>query len=236
VLSLSLLSILASLFASYPQGQSVSSLSWAGYIISKNSGSKFEVIAVNASWIVPKVNVSSGDGYSSAWIGIGGQSDKSLIQVGTEQDVVNGEDTCTAWYELLPSFAVRLTSIAVSSGDTMIASINLVNSDTNGWSIQISDATTGQAFSQNVVYNSTRSSGEWIVERPTINNQIGTLADFGNITFTDCHVNVNNATGSIATFSFSKIQMTNSQNAKLTSVSALTAGGSSFTVSYLAGK
>jgi len=234
VLSLSLLSILASLFASYPQ--SVSSLSWAGYIISKNSNSHFEIMGVNASWIVPKVNVSSGDGYSSAWIGIGGQLDKTLIQVGTEQDVVNGQDTYTAWYEVLPSFAVRLTSIAVSPGDTMIASINLVNSDTNQWSLQISDATTVQAFSQNVVYNSTRSSGEWIVERPTINNQIGTLADFGNITFTDCHVNVNNATGPIAKFSFSKIQMANSKNTELTSVSALTAGGSSFTVSYLAGK
>ena len=50
----------------------------------------------------------------------------------------------------------------------MTASINLVNSDTNRWSIQISDASTGQAFSRNVVYNSTRSSGEWIMERPTI--------------------------------------------------------------------
>ena len=193
-------------------------------------------MGVNASWIVPKVNVSSGDGYSSAWIGIGGQLDKTLIQVGTEQDVVNGQDTYTAWYEVLPSFAVRLTSIAVSPGDTMIASINLVNSGTSQWSIQISDATTGQASSQNVVYNSARSSGEWIVERPTVNNKVGTLADFGNITFTDCHVNVNNATGPIADFSFYKIQMANSQNAELTSVSALTAGGSSFTVSYIEGK
>ena len=147
-----------------------------------------------------------------------------------------GRSTYNAWYELLPSFAVQLTSIAVSPGDTMIASINLVNSNTNEWSIQISDATTGQAFSKNVVYNSTRSSGEWIVERPTINNQISTLADFGNITFTDCHINVNNVTGPIAKFSFSKIEMANSQNAELASVSDLTAGGSSFTVSYLAGK
>ncbi len=185
---------------------------------------------------MPKVNALAGNGYSATWIGIGGQLDKSLIQVGTEHDVVNGEDTYTAWYELLPSFAVRLTSIAVSPVDTMIASINLVNSDTNQWSIQISDATSGQAFSRNVVYNSTRSSGEWIVERPNINNQTSTLADFGNITFTGCHINVNNVTGSIAKFSSSKIEMANSKNAKLTSVSALTDKGSSFTVSYLAGK
>ena len=90
-LSLALLTILLSLFAVNPQGQSVSSLSWAGYIIAKNSANpQLEVIAINASWIAPKVNVSAGDGYSSAWIRIGGQSDKTLIQVGTEHDVVNG--------------------------------------------------------------------------------------------------------------------------------------------------
>ena len=118
----------------------------------------------------------------------------------------------------------------------MIASINLINSDTNEWSIQISDATTGQGFSNNVVYNSTRSSGEWIVERPTINKQTGALTDFGNITFTDCHLNVNNVTDSITKFSFTKIEMANSKNVQLASVSALAAGGTNFTVSYLAGK
>jgi len=236
VLSLSFLSILESLFAVNPQSQSISSLSWAGYIIAKDSNSKFEVTGVEASWIVPKVNVSSGDGYSSAWIGIGGQLDKSLIQVGTEQDVISGQNTYIAWYELLPSFAVQLTSITVSPEDTMIASINLVNSNTNQWRIQISDATTGQAISRNVFYNSTRSSGEWIVERPTINNQITTLADFGNIKFTDCHVNVNDVTGPIARSSFDRIQMANSKNTELSSASTLTAGGTSFTVSYLAGK
>jgi len=235
VLSLFLLSILASLFAGYPQGQSISSLSWAGYTIEKNSNSKFEVIGVNASWIVPEVNVSAGNGYSSAWIGIGGELDKSLIQVGTEQDVIHGRSTYTSWYELLPSFAVTLNSITLSPGDAVVASINLVNSNTNLWSIQIRDATTGQAFSQNVVYNSTRSSGEWIVERPTINNQIATLADFGNVTFSGCHVNVSNVTGPITKFSFSEIQMANSQNARLASVSALTADGSSFMISYVAG-
>ena len=235
VSSLFLLSILASFFAGYPQSQSISSLSWAGYTIEKNSNSQFEVRDVSASWIVPKVNVSAADGYSSAWIGIGGELEKSLIQVGTEQDVVNGQGTYNAWYELLPSFVVRLTSIVVSPGDTMIASIDLVNSDTNEWRIQISDATTGQSFSNNVFYNSTRSSGEWIVERPTINKQISALAEFGNITFTDCHININNVTDPITKFSFTKIEMANGKNAQLASVSALAAGGSSFTVSYLAG-
>ena len=100
--------------------------SWAGYIIAKNPANpQLEVIAINASGIVPKINTSAGDGYSSPWIGIGGQSGKTLIQVGTEHDVVNGQETYNPWYELLPSFAVRLTDITVSPGDTMVAFISL---------------------------------------------------------------------------------------------------------------
>jgi hypothetical protein len=167
------------------------------------------------------------------WIGIGGQLEKTLIQVGTEQDMTNGQDTYYAWYELLPSFAVRLNTVTVSSGDMMVASISMVDSATNQWSIQISDKTTGQAFSITVAYNSTRSSGEWILERPTITNKLTTLANFGNVTFAACYLNANNISGSISKFYFSKMEMTNSQYVQLALVSSLTSNGTSFTISYI---
>ena len=236
VLSLSLLSVLASILGRNPQEQSITTLSWAGYAVLKNSNPNFEVTAINASWVVPEVNASAGDGSSSAWIGIGGQVDGTLIQAGTEQDAANGQATYYAWYELLPAFAVRLNSVGVSPGDIMVVSINLINSDGNLWRIQVTDETTGQAFSRNVVYNSTRSSGDWILERPTVKNRISTLADFGSVAFTSCYANVNSANGPIAQFSFSKIQMSNSQEVPLTSTSDLTDGKSSFTVSYRAAK
>ncbi len=232
VISLFFLSFLASLLNSYPQD--ISSLSWAGYTISKNSNSNFQVTAVSGSWIIPEVNASLGTSFSSTWIGIGGQFDKTLIQVGTDNDVENGRVIYDAWYELLPSFAVRLTDITSSPGDMMTASINLVNSNTDQWNIKISDATTRQAFSENVVYNSTRASGEWIVERPSVNNQISRLAEFGNITFSNCLITVNGASGPITKFAFSKIEMVNDQNTQLTTVSSLIEDGSIFTVSYQA--
>jgi hypothetical protein len=117
----------------------------------------------------------------------------------------------------------------------MTAAINLVNSDTNQWNIQISDASTGQTFSRNVVYNSTRSSGEWIMERPTIDNQISTLADFGSVTFTGCYINGDKISGSTNKFEYSAIEMANAQTAQLASVSDLTDGGTGFTVTYIAG-
>ena len=233
VLSLSFLSILLSLFASNPQGESISSLSWSGYIVSRTTDAKVEVTAINASWVVPAVNAYEGTSFSSMWIGIGGQLEKTLIQVGTEQDVTTGQGTYYAWYELLPSYAVRLNTIFVSPGDVMFASISLVDSATNQWRIQINDTTTGQNFSTTVIYNSARSSGEWIMERPIIASRLATLADFGNLTFTGCYLSANNISGPISKFYFSRLEMTNSQNVQLTSVSSLTANGTSFVISYV---
>ena len=233
--SLSLLSYLFAIFNSNPQSQNFTSLSWAGYVISNDFAvPPLEVRNISASWTVPAVSSSLGNCYSSAWIGVGGQSDKTLIQAGSEQDSVNGQATYYAWYELLPGFATVVTDITVSPGDVIAVSITLVDSSTNEWLIQISDATKGQAFSKNVVYDSSRSSGEWIMERPTVDKQLASLSDFGSITFGDCSINVNNSFGVISQFKYSYVGMANQQATPLTSVSALTADGSSFTVGYLA--
>ena len=233
MLSLSFLSVLLSSFAHDPQGESISSESWAGYIISKTNNIKLQVSAINASWAVPSVNATAGNDFSSVWIGVGGQLDTTLIQVGTEQDESNGQMNYYAWYEMLPSFAVRIDTLSVSPGDVVTASLRLVDLDGSRWNIQINDLTTGQSFGTTVVYNSTGYSGEWIIERPVVNKNLTTLADFGTVTFTGCYLDANNISGPIKTFYFSKIEMTNSVNVPLTSISNLADGGSGFTVSYV---
>lgn len=234
--ALSLLSILLTTYLNNPQAQSVVSLSWSGYVAASSFAiAQPEVLAINASWIIPHVNASLTDAYSSAWIGIGGQFDKSLIQLGTEHDYdfTTGQATYNAWYELLPAYAVELP-INISEGDAVTASIGLMNSDTNEWNIQLTDITNGQAFNQNFLYNSTRLSGEWIVERPTLNNQISTLSNFGSITFTSAYVNINHDVKPLGKSPFSQIQMTDRQNTQLTSVSSISTDATSFTVSYSA--
>lgn len=232
--ALALLSGLLSFFKSNLQDQSMSNLSWAGYAVSISSGTmQPQVNSINASWVVPQINASARDGVSSVWIGVGGEGTKSLIQVGTEQDKVNGQDFYSAWYEMLPDLSVN-TGINVYPCDSMAASLSLVDVLSGEWNIQIHDLTNGQVFNQNVCYNSTRISGEWIVERPTLQNgQIGNLVDFGKVTFTECSLSMDNTFGAISKFSYSKIQMTNSVGVDLTSISALEAEGSSFTVTYL---
>jgi hypothetical protein len=232
-LVLSFLTALLLIFANNPQGETISSLSWAGYIISRDTNAKIQVTAMNASWTIPTVVTSASDEHSSVWIGVGGQLDNTLIQAGTEQDVSGGQETYYAWYELLPAYAVRINTLAVSPGDIMVASLRLVDSSVNRWNIQISDSTTGQYFGTTVFYNSTRSSGEWVIERPTVSTKLSALADFGNVTFTSCHLATENKSGPIKSFYFSRIEMTNSVNTQLTSVSTITADGEGFTTSYI---
>jgi hypothetical protein len=230
-----LLEFLLTIFVNNPQGNAIVSNIWAGYVVTPDSGSpEDQVVGINASWTVPRLRVVSTDTFSAAWIGIGGQSDKTLIQTGTEHDSVNGQEYYSAWYELVPDEAIRITDMSVAAGDVITASISLLNSDTNKWAISIYDVTNGQGFYQTFVYNSSRLSAEWVVERPTVNNQVSILANFGNVTFTDSYVKIDDNVGKIGNFSYSKIEMTNSANSQLTSISPINADSSSFTVYYLA--
>jgi hypothetical protein len=234
VFSLYLLDLLLTLFVSDPQGQSITSADWAGYIVTPDlENPQEQVTGINASWTVPRIGVFSSDAYSSAWIGIGGYSEKTLIQVGTEHDSVNGQEYYYAWYEMLPDVAVRITSMSVSPGDLITAYVTLVKSDTNMWAIRINDVTKGKGFYRTFIYNSSRLSAEWIVERPHVNDKVALLANFGTMTFKDPYATVGNKVGKISSFSYSQVIMTNDLSVQLASVSHLNADGASFNVTYL---
>lgn len=233
VSSMYLLEVLLAVFSSNPQGQGLISTGWAGYIITSDLENP-QVIGINASWTVPRIGVFSSDAFSSAWIGIGGYSDKTLIQTGTEHDSINGQEYYSAWYEMLPDEAIRINTVSVLPGDVITASITLINSDMNQWAIRIHDVTKGQGFYRTFTYNSSRLSAEWVVERPHVNDEITRLANFGTITFTDSHAKIGDNVGKIASFSYSQVIMTNELSKQLTSVSPLDEDGASFNVTYLA--
>jgi hypothetical protein len=230
--ALSALSLLEGAFNSIPDSHTIASVGWAGYIVASSFNGQKDVVSVSSSWTVPTVNPSSGDGYSSAWIGIGGQEDKTLIQVGTEHNVYNGNGSYGAWYEMLPALSTRIDNFTVSPGDQITAKISLMNPDTELWNIQIHDLTNGESYTQNFQYNSTRSSAEWILERSLVNGQITTLSNFGAVTFSSCTVQVGERSGIINDFTYSVVQMTNQQYERLATASMLGNDGASFTVKY----
>lgn len=212
-------------------------LNWAGYAVASDlQNPEPEVTCVNGSWTVPSVSDVGADAFSAVWVGIGGQYGHTLIQVGTEQDWISGEPSYSAWYETLPDQSVTIDSMQVSPSDKIEASVTLVNSDSNLWSVAITDLATTQSFQINITYDPGRLSGEWIVERPDVNGVTSTLANFGSVTFSSCQANVG-GNGSIAAFQNVKIIMQSSQGSsrsvQLADVSDLTGDGTQFTVSYV---
>jgi Peptidase A4 family len=206
---------------------------WAGFVSMSNLLLRQGVATkVSGSWIVPAVSPSQGDAFSAIWVGIGGYGENSLIQTGTLQGYRNGGFTYYAWYELLPNTAIRIQGINVEPGDEMTASVSLVDANQNSWLIEINDVTTGESFSKTVVYNSARLSAEWIVERPTISGNISDLASFGSVTFADCQASIGGITGNVSGFPGYQLVMYDGQT-QLVKVSALSGGGSSFTIDYI---
>jgi hypothetical protein len=204
---------------------------WSGYIAASDVQNRSPVVSsVSASWTVPKVKPSENDTFSGVWVGVGGYGEDTLIQTGTEQEYYNGEAVYYAWYELLPGYLVRIQSLHVRAGDRITASISLVNENASTWSIKIRDVTQDEEFQRVVVYNSSMLSAEWIVERPKVNGVVSTLADFGNVTFTECKATVDGVTGTIGNFSYAQFVM-HDEDTALVSVSPLNEDG--FTVSYV---
>jgi hypothetical protein len=210
---------------------------WAGYIVSSDlQNPQPTVTAISASWAVPVVTASAqNDTFAAVWLGIGGYFDNTLIQVGTEQDSIGGQGDYSAWYKLLPALSITIDIITPSPGDQINASIQLLDPNTDTWSIYIEDLTTGQAFQNDFNYLSSQLSAEWIVERPLAGRRLATLAGIGSVTFTDCQAMVGAQSGDISSFPaiqsilYESVQNTTGIN-ELAAVSDITDGGSTFTV------
>jgi hypothetical protein len=157
---------------------------WSGYAV---TGSVYK--SVTGQWTVPAVPTSGQATYSSAWIGIDGFNNSSLIQTGTESDSYNGGTHYYAWWEILPAAETVIRSISVHPGDVMTASIT--QGSGSSWTIKISD-NHGASFSTKQRYTGPQSSAEWVVEAPTVGGQIARLANYGSATLDPGTVNGGN--------------------------------------------
>lgn len=158
------------------------SSNWSGYAI---TGSTYQ--SITGSWVVPTVSTLHGAEYSSAWIGIDGFNNSSLIQTGTEQNASHKGTSYNAWWEILPASETPISTMSIQPGDHMAASI--VNNGNGTWTISLVDQTTGQHFTTTQAYSGPAQSAEWIMEAPTIGRHVATLAHYGQTTVNPTSVN-----------------------------------------------
>jgi hypothetical protein len=166
-------------------GGTATSLNWSGYAVTPSGGG---ITAVSSKFTVPSAGLVP-PGFAATWTGIGGYNTSDLIQAGTAEQSAPDNPLVGpqyyAWYELLPNSETQLTNCTgdanctVTPGDAITVDISLVSGNT--WSISMTDA--GHwSWSKSVTYSSSESSGEWILEAPTLVAQT-LLAPVGTVHF-----------------------------------------------------
>jgi hypothetical protein len=210
-------------------------LNWAGYVAATNlrKPRNHSVTDVQGTWVVPTVASSGAEDTSSAiWVGIDGNSDNTVEQIGTEQDWNSGAPLYYAWFEMYPAAGYYLPSFPVQPGDVISAEVQFIPK--NQFVLTISNLTENAAFSITKKRSAKCTSAEWIVEAPFF-HRILSLADFGTVTFTNCSATIEGVAGPINDAAWQNEGVT--MNARKTDTilaqpSGLTTDGSGFTVTW----
>jgi hypothetical protein len=201
----------------------VSSSNWSGYAVTGGTGAFHKV---SANWTEPAGTCTSGDKYSSFWVGLDGYSSDSVEQTGTDVDCAGRTAEYYGWYEMYPAYPVNFPN-TVRPGDHMYGSVTFSGTET--YTLVLKDTT--QNWTQTVTRNESglsRSSAEWIVEAPSSNTGVLPLADFGTVNLTDCTANGTAIGGQNPT----EIIMVDGSGRDKDSVTSLS-GGENFSATWL---
>ena len=212
------------------------STNWSGYAVEGSSFTK-----ALGSWTVPTVNCSkTPNTYSSFWVGLDGWTSSTVEQTGTDSDCDGSSPSYYAWYEFYPNPSYEITSVSVSPGNHISASVTYSGTE---FTITLTNETTGKTYSKSSkVSGAKRSSAEWIAEAPccTRSGGILPLSDFGTVYFGDDYTGVsstNDATdssvsGAIGAFGSNVYEsiMVSTSGANEAVPSSLTSDGTSFSV------
>ncbi|MDR3599583.1 MAG: G1 family endopeptidase [Desulfosporosinus sp.] len=165
---------------------------WAGYIdIPSFSGG---YTSVSGSWIVPNLSASQENAAAAQWIGLGGSSSNDLLQMGTSEQLEDGELVCKVFWEQLPALAQTVMTVPV--GATINANIFPSADSKLTWNLTFT--VNGQSETQTIPPVTLTSSyaqeigtsAEWISEEPlTQNDKLYPFADMGTIFYKSALVN-----------------------------------------------
>ena len=230
------------------------SSNWAGYAVHRTGVHFTKVVG---EWTEPQATCTAGEPtYSSVWVGIGGYSESSaaLEQIGTETDCsAAGRASSSAWYELVPAVSQTI-KLTVNPGDRVRATVSVAGREV---SLMLDDLTRHRSFTRRLrATELDTTSAEWIVEAPSVCSGAGEntcqtlpLADFGSTAFTSAAASSTGGhTGKIDDPRWTTTKITLAQDGRQfigaggppgqtasvigAAPSALTAGGSAFTITY----
>ncbi len=180
------------------------SFNWGGYADNATANS---VTVVSGTWTVPTISASAtcsiDDWFSSStWVGIDGLTSNTVEQTGTASQCYEGTLQYFAWYEFYPLASVVITSVPISPGNVVTASVTYSTS-TLKFTTKLTDTSTGKSFTSpaTAVSGASRNSAEWITESPSSTIGVLPLADFVTATFSKGSATVSGKTTAIGGYS-----------------------------------
>ena len=197
------------------RNQTTTSTNWSGYAAASGT-----YTSVSSSWTEPAGKCSSGQQYSSFWVGLDGYNSSTVEQTGSEVDCSGSTPQYYSWYEMYPAYPVNFSN-RVRPGDHFTGSVTYAGS--NKFTLKLSDTTQGWSHTvSKTLSGAARSSAEVIAEAPccTSSGGILPLADFGTVNFTGASAN-----GSpIGNFSPVGINMVSANGVQEDRISGLSSG------------
>ncbi len=160
------------------------SYNWSGYAVTSSQPFNY----VHSQFVQPAVSCTGAHNrWTANWVGFDGFNNGTVEQDGTFAHC-GGPKAATpiyeAWYEMYPNPSVFV--FPVHAGDVMDTTASYAGGK---FTLTVSDLSSGRTSSNVAVCGvCTRSSAEWIVERPALCNSafcyITALADFRTTTMT----------------------------------------------------
>lgn len=175
---------------------------WSGYVIA-TGGAAPQYGEIFGAWPVPRAFAQGGFwhlDYSSLWVGIDGWGTPDVVQAGTDQDTETiffvQASSYGAWTEWYPLNSQSISNFPVNPGDEIYTWV-WVGDSRGAWT-----PSGGVGWfllynaSENVItgYLSTAApagttfnghQAEWVMERPTVNGSLSTLANYGSAQISD---------------------------------------------------
>jgi hypothetical protein len=235
-------------------GVSITDLNWSGYAVETNLSNPTSgaVTGVTGSWTVPTVTPTSADAYSATWVGIDGDSDDTVEQIGTEQDVTpSGQTDYYVWFEMYPEGAYYIEGFPVAPGNIFSAQVKYLGTTTatervgrrrtvlsaEEFQLTITNVTQNVTFTvppsyTTVTFSAQRSSAEWIMEAPSSYFGVLPMADYNSVAFSNCAATLEGVTGPINDASWANEAITASNDGTLSTPGPLNGSGNGFTITW----
>lgn len=207
------------------------SSNWAGYIVTPASKSD-SYTSISGSWTVPSISSNNENAVAAQWIGLGGVDSSDLLQMGTMEQLENGQPVAVVFWEQLPDVAQNIMTIPINS----TISVNIYNSSGSTWNLTFTATTpSGEIKTQTISTTLDSSyaegigtSAEWISEDPSdVYGKLVPLANTDVVKYESAKVNGNSLSDSSNTIR--PVAMESSSGNIVIYPSSLGSDGESFT-------